>query len=116
MSPSQRDRAAMALASAAVVGDKAAAKAHKCSTRSLRHWRKLAETVPELAAACREKKATVEADWAEKLPGAIQSCIDFLKRAAETAMVDPDMVHSVAGALKILNETAISRRVLDVRL
>lgn len=116
MTASQVERAAMALATAAVVGDKAAAKEHGCSTRSLRHWRKLAETRPELAAACREKKQVVERDWAEELPGAIRSCIDYLKRAAESDSLDPDMVHSVAGALKILNETAISRRVLDARL
>ena len=77
----------------------------------------MVEDDAELAAACREKKAIVEADWAEKLPGAIRGCIAFLARAAaECDPSDPTAIHSMAGALKILAEVATTRQVLDVRL
>jgi hypothetical protein len=106
----------MVLATAMAVGDKEAAKRHNCATRTIRHWRKRIETDADLAADCRSKKELAEIDWAEQLPGAIRGCIDYLKRAAESSEITPDMVHSVAGALKILNDTAVSRRVLDARL
>jgi hypothetical protein len=111
------ERAAKAVATAAVVGDGKAAELHNCSKRSLRRWRETLEDDASLAAAVRTEKETLDADWAEDLTPAIRKAISFLGKAAEDCDTkDPAAVHSVAGALKILTDVATARRVLDARL
>lgn len=116
-SPTHDERAAKALATAAVLGDGEAAKRHGCSTRSLRRWRKQCEDDPELAAAVRREKSVIEAEWAEQVPGALRKALAFMERAfVEMSPTDPDALHAVAGAFKLLTEAETTRRVLDVRL
>ena len=99
--------------------DSEAALQHGVSARSIGRWRSILRDDPEgpLAAAVRSKKETIEKDWVERLPGAITAAIDFLERAAKGAKInDPNMIHSVAGALKILTEVKTGQMLLDARL
>ena len=115
-SPTHDTRAAMALATASVIGDKRAAERHMCSVRSLQRWRANCETDDTLAAAVALKRSELIDAWADELPEAILAAVDFLRRAATDADTRcPDAIHAVAGAMKLLSDTATMQRALDAR-
>lgn len=112
-----RDRIAEVLVTAAYQGDKAAAQRFEITTRTVENYRARLATDPALSDLFARKRKLVEADWSAELPSAIRASVAFLARAAATAdPADPDAIHSVAGALKILSETAAAKRILDARL
>lgn len=113
----ETERAASALAATMLLDDKTAAAKFGVSVRSVQRWRALLDTDDELAALVAQKKEALERDWAEDLGDAITKSIGFLGRAAADADTkDPAVIHSVAGALKILTDVATARQVLDARL
>jgi len=117
VTPEQRDRAAKLLVEAATDGDKAVAERHGVTVRSLQRYRKALVRDEELSRAVADKKAKVEAGWADQIPGALRAAIAFLQKAAEQAdPKDPAAIHSVAGAMKLLSETSATWKVLDARL
>lgn len=102
-----------------LMGDRQTARQYNVSTRSVSRWRAFVGDNPdsELANSVREKKRLAEADWVKDLPEALQAAIRFLKEAAQNGnREDPAMVHSIAGAAKMLSEVEVARRVLDDRL
>lgn len=109
---------ARALVQASIEGDdEKTAKKLGVSPRSIVRWRQRVLTDANLAELVREKRAAADGDWARDLPRAITKAIDFLADAPNHLdKKDPDSVRAVAGAMKLLTETAMSRRVLDARL
>jgi len=109
----------MILVDAVYLGDKPAAEKHCVSERSIRNWRKMLDEMPEFSAIFQLKKAKMESDWASELPAAIKSGIQYLQEAAKQARdnnyTDPDTIHAVAGAVKILSEIGAMQKVLDAR-
>jgi len=70
-----------------------------------------------LADLVQQKRQKAEEDWAEELPDAIRASIDYLRRAAGKAEEsDPEVIHAVAGALKMLAHVGMTKKVLDARL
>jgi|GEM_PF-4758469 hypothetical protein len=66
-----------------------------------------------------DKKHALDAEWAKAIGGALAAGVKFLDRAMGPDGLDcrdPQAVHSAAGAVKILSETAMAMRMLDVRL
>lgn len=66
-----------------------------------------------------DKKHALDEVWAKKIGGALEAGVEFLARAMGQDGLDcrdPQAVHSAAGAVKILSETAMAMRMLDVRL
>jgi len=115
----RRKRAAEWLAEAAIVGDVAVSKKYRISPRTLRRWRDKAVSGSdrELTADVQRKKAAVEAGWADKLETAMAGCVDFIDRASREAdPQDPDAIHAIAGALKMLQSVRTTGKLLDGRL
>jgi len=117
--------AARLLVEADLFGDDVAAKRHNVSDKTVRRYRKLQQTCPELGQLVREKAAAgIEAlhgdpdgDWCKDLGPAIREQIAFLRKAAQAVdPSDPKAIYSVAGALKILADVALTSRVLDARI
>lgn len=99
------------------MGDRAACDKHDISLRSLQRYRLRLDGDPVLAQAVAEKKALQDKAWANEIPAAIASCVDFLRRASQSCKEDdPDAVHAIAGALKIMSEVTMAREVIDARL
>ncbi len=97
--------------------DRKTAERHGITDRTLRNWRARLDTDPELSQLFREKKAKASEGWADEVPGAMRASVSFLRRAAEEGdHTDPDMVHSVAGSMKLLSEVAATWKLLDQRL
>jgi hypothetical protein len=113
---SERAARLLAEASFSMLSDKVFAERHEISEKTLRNYRARMRADPTFAALCRRTKEHAMSDWAESLVPAIKAAIAFLGRAAvECDAADPDAVHSVAGALKILSEVATTQRVIDAR-
>jgi len=107
----------MALVDASLTNDTVAAEKWNVTVRTIQNWRKRLDSDPEFSELFASKRAAAEKEWADELPTAIRSTIEFIKRAAQSPNCsDPAMVHSMAGAMKILTETAAMRKLLDARL
>ena len=110
------DKAARIVAEAVAIGDKAACAKHHIALRTLQSYRKRLESDPQLAQACADKKAIVEADWAARLPGALAACVDWIHDNLPKLKAKPESLHAVAGAMKLLADTGLQKQLLDVRL
>lgn len=112
-----RDKAARILCDAVVMGDRAACDKHEISLRSLQRYRQKLDGDPELSQVVAQKREIQDKAWGDEIPAAIASCITYLKGAAQACKSDdPDAVHAVAGALKILSEVSMTKQVIDARL
>jgi transposase-like protein len=117
MTSTKRERVAQILVEAATLGDKATAEKHGITQRSLQRWRKQLPDDTELSSTVADKKAKVEAGWADEIPGALRAAVTFLRKAAEQADAkSPEAIHAIAGAMKLLSETSATWKVLDARL
>jgi hypothetical protein len=111
------ERAAVVLVEAAYYGDKAASERNGVTERTVRNYRERLNEDTELSASFLIKKQLFDESWADELPGAIRAGIQFLARAAREADPrDAQTIYSMAGALKILADVTLTKRVLDARL
>ncbi len=119
------DLAAKAVLEATVAGDEATCEKYGISRRTLFRWRKaLGRGKPRapldnLAQSVTEKRVELEGDWAAEIPKALQAAVAFLLRSAEPGGADPkdpDAIHAVAGAMKMLSEVSATWKLLDVRI
>lgn len=113
-----RERSAEILLEAYLLrDDKRVAKAHGITDRTIRAYRQRLDTDAEFAALFLAKKSQATDAWLERVPGALVASIDFLQRAAvEGDPKNPDMVHSVAGAMKLIGELSATWRIVDARV
>jgi hypothetical protein len=111
------DRAAAILVEAAYRGDDETVKKWGVSRQSIYNYRNRLENDPKLLHTFTLLKKEYDTNWANDIPAAIRSGIDFLGRASKEAdPKDPDAIHAVAGAVKILAEVGMTKAILDVRL
>jgi len=111
------EQIAQILIEAAYRGDQQTAEKYGISPRTLYRWRDFAEKSPSLTRLMKQKKVAFERGWADEAAGALKAGLEFLKEAAQKASrTDPDVIHAVAGAVKIASEVLITREVLDARL
>lgn len=109
--------AATVLVEAAYTSDEKAALKYGVSQRSIPNWRARLDTDAEFSSIFHSKRERFEASWADELPTAIRACVDFIKRAAlEASPTKPDVIYSVAGALKIVSDIQMSKDIIDARL
>ena len=111
------DFAASAAALSGIYGCQRAADKLGISYESVKKYRRYFAENPTLQPLVQEKRSALEREWVANLTGAIESGIDFLQRASDQAdPKDPDAIHAIAGAVKILTEVGMNRRILDARL
>lgn len=97
--------------------DSETAKKHGISVKSLYNYRKRLDEDAELAELFREKKAIASEGWADEVPGAMRASVTFLREAAERGeRSDPEMVHAIAGSMKLLSEVASTWKFLELKL
>jgi predicted transcriptional regulator len=117
MSKFKPELAAAALVEAAYTTDKEAAKKYGVTERTIRNWKKRLDNDPVFSRIFQDKRAQFEKSWADEAPDALKAGIQFLKKAAQQAdPKKPDVIHSVAGAVKIIFEVLAVKQVLDVRI
>lgn len=102
---------------AVTMGDRAACDKHDISLRTLQRYRSRLDDDPRLAQVVAEKKRLQDEAWADEIPSAIASCVQFLREASQQCdRKDPDAVHAISGAMKLLSEVSLTRKVIDARL
>ena len=111
------ERASRALATAALEGNDTAAQRENITVRTLQRYRQRLDTDATLSRLVAEKKARLESEWANEIAPTLRAALAFLQRAA-TALdpSDPEAVHALAGAFKLVNEGHQTMRVIDARL
>lgn len=111
------ERAATVLAETAFTDEATVLQRYGISSMTLSRYRKRLQTDHKLLEFVSLKKSSLEREWASELAPAIREAIRFLQRAARDAdSSDPAAIHAVAGALKILSETAMTKEVINARL
>jgi hypothetical protein len=109
--------AATILAESAFADDQTILQRYGITYQTLYNYRKRLRSDGKLLEFFIQKKAALEREWAHELAPAIREAIRFLRRAASSADPgDPNAIHAVAGALKILSEVSMTREVIDARL
>lgn len=115
-----KDTRARAILEAAVPGtDQAVCKKYGINARTLRRWKQEVRTGTdhELTAAVRSKREAQDKAWGERIPEALANCLEFISRAAKTASPkDPDVIHAIAGAMKMIAETDNTYKLIDARV
>lgn len=111
------DRVAAILVEALYYGDAQAAERWGITTRTIINYRnRLADDV-ELSRIFADKKDKFETEWASEIPAAMRAGLRFLMKAAEEAdHTDPDVIHAVAGGMKIMAEIGLTKDIIDARL
>lgn len=111
------ERASRALAVAALEGDAVAAQREGITERSVRNYRARMEKDATLSALFHQKKAALENNWANEIAPTLRAALAFIRKAAENLdPKDPEAVHAIAGAFKLVNEGHQTMKVIDARL
>lgn len=111
------ERASRALAVAALEGDAVAAQREGITERSVRNYRARMEKDATLSALFHQKKVALENNWANEIAPTLRAALAFIRKAAENLdPKDPEAVHAIAGAFKLVNEGHQTMKVIDARL
>lgn len=111
------DRLATILVEAAYYGDAKTAERWGITDRTIQNYRGRLDNDSELSSFFVLKKQAFENEWANEIPAAIRSALRFIVRAGEEANPkDPEAIHAVAGALKIVTEVELTREIINARL
>lgn len=116
MATINRERAAKALVDAAVLGDPEAAKKHGVSTKSIERWRSRVGHDPKLSAIVQELRQLQNQQWANEIPEALSSCIEFVKSASQIAnKTDPEAIAAIVSAIETLSDVSLTWKMIDER-
>jgi len=112
-----QERAAKALVDAILMGDRTAAEKYKVTERSIREWRDRLDIDSHFSAFFQKLRDQKNESWAEELPAALASCINFLKEAGQVAKRDdPDAIAAITAAAETLADMALTQKVVDERI
>jgi len=111
------ERAARALADAALLGDRKACEKHAITDRTLRNYRAALQTDPELSwlfqTACTE---LTRRHWAEELNDTLNAATQKLKALILNAhSTDPETITAITQAVLGMAELALTRDILATR-
>ena len=98
------------------LGNKETADKYQISTETLRRWSKQLEINPHLLKLVDIKKRAFQRRWVEEAGAFINQGFAYLHRAANNQNMSPEMIHAIAGAMKIASEIITIREILDARL
>lgn len=111
------DRVAIILVEAVYYGDIKTAERWGITERTIQNYRNKLDNDPELSGYFVLKKRAFETEWANELPAAIRSALRFIVRAGEEAdPKNPEAIHAMAGALKIVAEVGLTKDIIDARI
>ncbi len=116
MSVFDYDKAASVLVDAAYRGDEEAARLWGVNERTIRRYRARMDEDDALSSLVQRKRALAEQGWIDRFPATLGAGADFIERAAKQGSPkDPNMVHAVAGAMKLMAEIMFVKQMLDAR-
>lgn len=111
------DRVAIILVEALYNDDAKTAERWGITTRTLQNYRRRLSNDVELSQKFVLKKKLFESDWAAEVPSTIREAMEFIRRAAKEAdHKDAEVIHAIAGAMKVTAEMGLTKEIIDARL
>jgi len=83
--------------------------------RTIERWRDKVEIDTELSRLVEIKKRTFQRRWVEEAGAFINQGFAYLHKAANSPNLSAEMIHAIAGAMKIASEIVTIREILDAR-
>jgi 3-phosphoglycerate kinase len=93
-----------------------AANKYGIAERTIERWRDKVEINPHLSRLVEIKKRAFQRRWVEEAGAFISQGFAYLHKAANSQNLSAEMIHAIAGAMKIASEIVTIREVLDARL
>lgn len=93
-----------------------AANKYGISERTVERWRDKVEINPYLSKLVEIKKRAFQRRWVDEAGAFISQGFAYLHKAANSQNLSAEMIHAIAGAMKIASEIVTIREVLDARL
>jgi hypothetical protein len=116
--PSDDQRSKILLEAVASTDEKVCKK-YGITLRTLQRYRRKFVTTGDakLTQAVAENKAKLDKAWLSQVPATLRACLEYLQRAAaQSSETDPEAIHAIAGAMKMIAETDGTYRLIDVRI
>ena len=111
-----KEQIAQILVESVYLGERETADKYQIATITIQRWWRKVEIDTELFKLVEIKKRMFSRKWVDKAGAFIDQAFDYLNNASHSKNVTPEMVHAIAGALKIASEIVAIREVLDARL
>lgn len=119
----KKDLAAAVLLEAAYTTDSAACAKYGITTRTLTNYRVRLVEDPEFSDYFHTKKALFDKAWADELPAALKKGIRLIAECADSFGKDeqifkrnPELIHALAGAVKVCADVYYTGKVIDARI
>lgn len=111
-----KEKIAQILVEAIFTNVRDTANKYGIAERTIERWRDKVEIDTELSKLVEIKKHAFQRRWVDEAGAFISQGFKYLHEAANSPNLSPDMVHAIAGAMKIASEIVTIREVLDARL
>jgi hypothetical protein len=99
-----RERKALILAEAKMLGKTEAARRNSVGVRTIYTWEQELASDNELAELCRQKENYLQFRWVEKIPPAIEDAIAGIRRCAQTSEADGKTLEALSNSLQLLTK------------
>lgn len=110
------EKIAQVLVFASLYGDNQAAKDSGLALRTIQHYKKRLREEPELAKIYVLKKQEFEGEWVNEVASTLLAGMNYIKQASQSEEKTPEMVHAIAGAMKIVGEIGLTKEIIDARI
>lgn len=111
------ERVAAILVEALFFGDVPTAKRWGITERTVYNYRKrLHNNVNGLSEIFNRKRELFESQWSDDIPATIRMALNYIQRASTELEINPEGVHAMSGALKIVAQVGLMKEMMDVRL
>jgi len=111
-----KEQIAQILTESLYAGERKTADKYQIATITIQRWWKKAEIDTELSKLVEIKKRAFQRRWVDEAGAFISQGFKYLHEAANSPNLSAEMIHAIAGAMKIASEIIIIREVLDARL
>lgn len=112
----EKDQIAQILVEAMFSNVRNTANKYDIAERTIERWRDKAEYDVELSKLIGIKKRAFQRRWVDEAGAFISQGFSYLHKAADSQNLSAEMIHAIAGAMKIASEIITIREVLDARL
>lgn len=104
------------LAEATIYGVQKTADKYHIRPRALRAWRTRMHNDLELQELFHQALHEHQKRWVDEAGKFLSRGFAYLQEASENPVSSPEMIHAIAGALKIANEILITQEIIDAKL
>lgn len=110
-----RETIAQILVEATIYGVQKTAEKYRIKPRQLRVWRTRMHNDLDLQELYNQALQAHQKRWVEEAGKFLSQGFTYLQEASRTQVSSPEMIHAIAGALKIANEIILTQEILNAK-